>query len=117
MLRLAGKYADICYIPPWGKMSQGEARELVRSEAKRNGRSLAFADAYTPLGPDQAYNRRDYGKKVEEASRNGFEYFITAFSMEVAPWEITDSSLQETTESYLKCLTDFANNIIPSYNE
>ncbi len=117
MLRLAGKYADICYIPPWGKMSQEEARELVRSEAKRNERSLAFADAYTPLGPDQAYNRRDYGKKVEEASRNGLEYFITAFSMDVPPWEITDSSLHETTESYLKCLTDFANNIIPSYNE
>ena len=74
MLRLAGKYADICYITPWNKMSQQEAREIVLEQAKRNGkeRKISLAAAYTPLGSDERYERKGYRREVEEAAKSGF---------------------------------------------
>ncbi len=118
MLQLAGMYADICYVPPWSKMSQKQAREVVLAEARRNNRQsgITFAYANTPLGPTDHYDRKDYGKRVEEASKNGFEYFITAFSMNGAPWE-SEASSPKGTENYLNCLRDFASSFIPSYGK
>lgn len=118
MLRLAGKFADICYIPPWNKMKHEDARKIVLEEAGRVGRSgkLKFAYAYTPLGPNQQYNRDEYGSKVKDAAEKGFDYFITAFNMEVAPWEVDPPSIHRVSEAYNKSLRDFAQSIIPSYN-
>ncbi len=101
MLQLAGMYADICYVPPWSKMSQEQAREVVLAEARRNKRQsrITFAYAHTPLGPTGHYDRKDYGKHVEEASKNGFEYFITAFSTDGPPWE-SEASSPKGTENY-----------------
>lgn len=117
MLELAGMYADICYIPPWNKMSPQESRETVLAEAKRHNRhsQITFAYAHTPLGPTEHYDRKEYGKHVEEASKNGFEYFITAFSMDGPPWESKASS-PPGVENYLNCLRDFASSFIPSYS-
>lgn len=118
MLRLAGRYADICYVPPWNKMSHEEARIIVREEIRRRNREdkISFATAYTPLGPDQHYDRREYGREVERAANSGFDYFITAFSMDLPPWELGSSSLTKVTDSYVKWLKDFAQTFIPSYS-
>ncbi len=117
MLRLAGRYADICYIPPWNKMKHEDARRIVQDEAKRSGRrdKVEFAYAYTPLGPNQQYDREEYGKKVEEAADNGFDYFITAFNMDAAPWELDPPSIPKVSTAYLKSLRDFAKSFIPSH--
>ncbi len=116
MLKLAGRYADICYVPPWSKVPVEESRELVLSEAKLHGRKddVSFAEAYTPLGPDQSYNRELYRKEVQRAASRGFTYFITAFNLDVAPWEVNDSTLRGVTESYLSTLRDFSQTIMPS---
>ncbi len=89
MLQLAGEYTDICYIPPWIKMSPEEARKIVQDSAERHNRqeNISFAYAHTPLGPTDHYDQLDYGNHVEEASRNGFEYFITAWPLARPPWE------------------------------
>src|SRR5215831_19242301 len=29
MLKLAGRYADICYIPPWNKIKHEDAKRIV----------------------------------------------------------------------------------------
>ncbi len=118
MLRLAGMYADICHVPPWSKTSQKQAREVVLAEARRHNRQsrITFAYAYTPLGPTDHYDRKDYGKHVEEASKNGFEYFITAFSMDGPPWE-SEASSPKGTQNYLNSLRDFASSFIPSYGK
>ena len=118
MLRLAGRFADICYIPPWNKMNPSEAREIVLAEAKRNNRQnhVRFAYAYTPLGPSQRYSREDYGKQVEMAAKSGYDYFITAFNMDAAPWE-PEASTPKAIEDYLDCLLDFSANLISSYDK
>ncbi len=118
MLQLAGEYADICYIPPWNKMSHQDARKVVLDAARRNTRQerISFAYAHTPLGPTDHYDRIEYGKHVEEASQNGFEYFITAFSLTAPPWD-SEASSPKGIDSYLKCLRDFADSFIPSYDK
>jgi alkanesulfonate monooxygenase SsuD/methylene tetrahydromethanopterin reductase-like flavin-dependent oxidoreductase (luciferase family) len=117
MLKLAGRYADICYIPPWSKVPPEESRKLVLAEAKLHGRrdDICFAEAYTPLGPDQSYNRDLYLKEVQKAASKGFTYFVTAFNLEVAPWEVNESTLQGVTESYLSTLHDFSKIIMPRF--
>jgi alkanesulfonate monooxygenase SsuD/methylene tetrahydromethanopterin reductase-like flavin-dependent oxidoreductase (luciferase family) len=117
MLELAGRYADICYIPPWSKMPFEESRKLVLAEAKLHARKdgVSFAEAYTPLGPNQSYNRELYRKEVEKADSKGFSYFITAFNLDEAPWEINGSNLQRTTESYLTTLRDFSQTVMPGF--
>ena len=118
MLQLAGKYADICYIPPWNKMSHQESKGIVLDAAKSRNRQerISFAYAYTPLGPADHYDRAEYGKQVEEAQRDGFEYFITAFSLTAPPWD-SEASSPKGIDTYLKCLHDFANSFIPSYDK
>jgi alkanesulfonate monooxygenase SsuD/methylene tetrahydromethanopterin reductase-like flavin-dependent oxidoreductase (luciferase family) len=117
MLKLAGRYADICYIPPWSKVPFEESRKLVLAEAKLHGRKddIRFAEAYTPLGPDQSYNRELYLKEVQKAASKGSTYFVTAFNLEVAPWEVNDSTLQRVTESYISTLDDFSKTIMPRF--
>jgi len=118
MLQLAGEHADICYIPPWNKMSHQEARRIVLDSAKRHNRQemISFAYAHTPLGPTDHYDRVDYGEHVEEASQNGFEYFITAFSLAAPPWS-SEASSPKAIDGYLKSLRDFAESFIPSYGK
>jgi len=117
MLRLAGQYADICYVPPWNKLSFEESKRIVLQEAKHHGREdkVSFAAAYTPLGPGQGYDREQYRREVEKANTAGFSYFITAWNQDAAPWEVTASSLQGAIRSYLSCLNDFAENVMPAF--
>ncbi len=117
MLRLAGRQADICYIPPWNKMGFEESKNIVMEEAKRHGREdkVSFAAAYTPLGPGQSHDMKQYHREVEKAHRAGFKYFITAWNQDVAAWGVDASSLPSVTRNYLTCLKDFAQNVMPSF--
>jgi hypothetical protein len=38
MLRLAGRYGDMCFIPPWIQAPFAKVRSLVDKEAHREGR-------------------------------------------------------------------------------
>jgi len=102
MLRMAGKYANICHIPDWTKPSPWKAREKVLREARRHRpeRKLSFAGGSSrPLAP--RYERGQHVKKAEEASEHGCEFFIVSFP----------GPRQES----LGWLRDFAENIIPSF--
>lgn len=102
MLRMAGKYADICHIPDWTKPSPWQAREKVLGEARlrRRERKLSFAGGSSrPLGP--RYEKAQHQTKVDEANKHGCEFFIVSF-----PGQRKGS---------LDTLRDFAENIIPSF--
>src|SRR5881296_4594805 len=45
MLKMAGRYGDICFIAPWTQIPFGKAKEIALREARKRGRqsSLAFA--------------------------------------------------------------------------
>lgn len=79
MLRMAGRYADICHIPSWVKMSIDEARKIVLESARLCSRekSLSFAGGSVSV-PKPASNEQ-YRREVEEARRMGCEYFLVAF--------------------------------------
>ena len=117
MSRLAGRYADICYVPPWNKMDFSESKETVVQEARRNNREgeISFAYGYTPLGPGEVYDVKAYAQKVEEAEQNGFEYFITAFAFNAPPWDFTPPIISDETQQYLTRLAEFSKTCISSF--
>jgi len=116
MLKLAGRHADICYIPPWNNMKPEDAKKIVLDQARRSGRDdkIEFAYAYTPLGPKQFYDREQYRKNVEDAKDQDYDYFITAFNMDAAPWDLDPISAPRVSESYRKSLVDFAKTFMQS---
>ena len=101
MLRLAGRYSDICHIPPWVQVSMEKARSIVKQEARRFHREdkIAFA-AGSVANRDQKFELKAIGHDVEKAAKYGAVYYIAA--------------LHRT--GYLDNLEEFAKSIIPSYS-
>lgn len=97
MLRMAGRYADICLIPPWTKLSYAEARRIALREAEHYGRREKLSLACLEFRPK--YDPEEHRKTVEKADRNGFDYFIVGF------WH----------ENCLDSTEKFAREIIPSF--
>jgi alkanesulfonate monooxygenase SsuD/methylene tetrahydromethanopterin reductase-like flavin-dependent oxidoreductase (luciferase family) len=83
MLRMAGKYADMCYIAPWTKISFSNAKSMVENAAQKAGRSerIVFgAGAPTLFG--ERFDMKVLKKDVETAIENGCEFYVTAFPQE-----------------------------------
>ncbi len=101
MLRMAGRYANICLIPAWPNLNNAKARKIVLEEARRNGREgkLSFADMVMFPREGSKYDRDEYRGRIEEAAKAGSRYFITPFPM----------------VGYMEALRDFAKNVIPSF--
>ncbi len=79
MLRLTGRYADICFIPPWASHQREEIRSKVleaAAGAKRAGEVSFMAGDMGARGP---YDSREYARKVEAAVESGASYYNTAF--------------------------------------
>lgn len=104
MLRLAGKYGDIVFLPPDMKLDFNEAKNIILEAAKENNRTDKFSFAAgSPLnetgrGP-ATYNRERFRKAVLEAEKNGCEYF---------DFTITENELIDS-------MNDFAKNVMPSF--
>ncbi len=84
MLKLAGRYGDIVFLPPEIKPSFSEAKGIVLRAAKQSKRTtrLSFA-ATSPSNAggrsDSTYDPKTHGDAVLEAARNGCEYFVLSF--------------------------------------
>lgn len=103
MLRLAGKYGDICYIPAFQtKFSFSEGKDITLLEAKRFGREdkISFAAG---ISFGLKYSPKYYVRRVEEAQRDGCDYFIVPFP--------------RGDKKYLESMRDFGKNILPSFIE
>jgi alkanesulfonate monooxygenase SsuD/methylene tetrahydromethanopterin reductase-like flavin-dependent oxidoreductase (luciferase family) len=100
MLRLAGKYADICYIPPWIKMGFEKALLTVRAAASEAGRGdmIAFAGGSTsPLS--SKFDPEAYIRDVEKALGIGCSYYVVSFPR----------------DSYIQSMEAFASTVVPSF--
>jgi len=118
MLRLAGEVADICYIPPWIKMSYDEARALVLEAARKSGRvsSIAFAYSFDGVIPPR-YDRKLFLQRVEEAVDKKCEYFMVPFRyVNEKPWKPDGIVSERETAALLESISDFAKNIMPSFS-
>ena len=101
MLKLAGKYADICYIPTFQR-AEGyeEGKEKVLKAAKRVNRADKIAFMAGAMGSRTPYDQKEYFRKVESAVEMGASYFLTSFSQ---------------TEEFTDSMRRFAKEIMPSF--
>ncbi len=123
MLRLAGKYADICYVPPWIKMTRDEAVALILKEARKFDRadkiSFAYSFDYSSEGViPPKYDPKLYFDRVQEAADKGCKYFMAPFRFGVeVPWRLKSSQIPEETQKYLEPVREFARDIMPSFSD
>lgn len=99
MLRMAGKYGDICLIPPWAQMGREEAKKIVLDSAKKNSREDKIAFAGLSFSRE-GYDRNEVSKTVAQAKDEGCQYYILGFPR----------------EGHLNAMRDFAEEIIPSFS-
>lgn len=101
MLKLAGRYSDICYIPPWqGTESHEEREEIVLEAARKFNRADRIAFMADGMRPETAYKSAEYVKKVEAAKEKGATYFLVSFSR---------------NQEILNSIRSFAKEVIPSF--
>lgn len=101
MLRLAGKYGDIVYIPQFGESeSYAERKDIVMKAAKKANRANKIAFMEGPMMTMDAYNSEEFLKHVEGAKESGATYFLT--------------SLPRNKE-HIASITSFARDVIPSF--
>jgi len=99
MLRLTGRYADICFIPPWNSERREEIKAKVMKAAEDADRVGEVAFMVGEMGGRGPYDSKDYVAKVEAAARWGADYYSTAFPR----------------DSHIESMRRFAEDVMPSY--
>ncbi|MHA2195906.1 MAG: LLM class flavin-dependent oxidoreductase [Promethearchaeota archaeon] len=97
MLKLAGQYGNICFLPPWPGSNLEDMRQIVTESAQLHNRTdeVSFM-----VGEMRPLDIGEYAAKVEKAADSGAGYFLASFQR--TP-ELTDT------------IKKFAEEIIPSY--
>jgi len=100
MLRLAGKYGNICYIPHTQTPEEfEEGKKKVLRVAERLNRTDKIAFMVGEMSR-VSYDQKEYFRRVEEAIEVGASYFQTSFPR---------------NESLINSVRRFAGEIIPSF--
>lgn len=97
MLKLAGQYGDICFLPPWPGKNPEDMKQIVKESAKLHNRTDKIVFMAGEMGPSGI---EEYPTKVEKAADSGVGYFLASFQR--------SSKLTDTIKR-------FAEEIIPSY--
>ena len=79
MLRLTGREADICFIPPWQSSKFNEMKEIVLTAAKEAGRVDDIEFMSGMMGADKPYDADAYMKVIEDSEAKGCTYCNVAF--------------------------------------
>ena len=79
MLRLTGREADICFIPPWQSSKFNEMKEIVLTAAKEAGRVDDIEFMSGMMGTDKPYDADAYMKVIEDSEAKGCTYCNVAF--------------------------------------
>jgi len=100
MLKMAGRYGDICFIAPWTQVPFGKAKEIVLQEARRKGRqsSLAFAMG-TPRSPEK-FDPKEAEESASLAVKEGCLYCVVPFSR----------------NNFVNDMKEFAAKVMPSFS-
>ncbi len=100
MLRMAGRYGDICFIPPWLKIPPENAKATVEAAARKAGRpgQVSFAVG-SPVQRDQKFDLKKVEEGIAKAADAGYQYYVIPF-------------LQE---GFVDSMQQFAKQILPSY--
>jgi alkanesulfonate monooxygenase SsuD/methylene tetrahydromethanopterin reductase-like flavin-dependent oxidoreductase (luciferase family) len=101
MLKLAGKYADICYIMPQFQTPgvYEDSKGKVLKAAKKASRVNKVAFMAGSMGSMSPYDLKEYSQRVEKAREEGASYYLTALPR----------------NAYIESMRRFAKEIIPSF--
>jgi alkanesulfonate monooxygenase SsuD/methylene tetrahydromethanopterin reductase-like flavin-dependent oxidoreductase (luciferase family) len=97
MLKLAGQYANICFIPPWPGANPDEMKEIVLEAARIHNRTQELEFMAGNMGPSDI---GEYPTKVEQAVNSGAGYFLASF---------------QRSPNITETIKKFAEEIIPSF--
>lgn len=100
MLEMAGRYADICYVPPWIGAGYDDAKATVLEAAEKAGRSGRVAFMGGAMGTREPYDPEDYAERVQSAADSGAEYYLTTFLR---------------GEGFIDSMRGFAEEVMPSF--
>jgi alkanesulfonate monooxygenase SsuD/methylene tetrahydromethanopterin reductase-like flavin-dependent oxidoreductase (luciferase family) len=102
MLELAGKYANICYIPPFSSApdfyEKGKARVLQAAEAANRKDKIEFMTGSMEF--QEPFSIQRSLERIEAAIKIGASYFLISFPQ---------------TKHLHQVMTEFAKKVIPSY--
>ena len=79
MLRIAGNYGDICYIPMWGG-NLNENWKIVLDAAEKAGRRDKLSIMMGDMGATRSKDSEGHIASIESAIEFGAEYYMIAFS-------------------------------------
>lgn len=99
MLKLTGKYGDICFIPPWAGEKTFEYKKEVLKSAEKHGRKDKIAFMKGMMGARGSFDIKMYSNMVENAIQSGATYINTAFPR----------------DTMIQSMRKFSKDIIPSY--
>ena len=97
MLKLAGQYGDIIFIPPWPGKNPEDMKQIVKESAQLHNRTDKIAFMAGEMGPSDI---GEYLTKVEKAVGDGAGYFLASF---------------QRTTNLTDTIKKFATEIIPSF--
>ena len=99
MVRLAAKYANICYVGSMVKMMRPDIKSKIEAAAEKVGRTNEIEYMEGDMGLMGPYDPDGLVEKIEAAIKGGCSYYMVPFP---------NTSLVES-------MTHFANDIMPSY--
>jgi len=97
MLKLAGQYADICFIPPWPGADPAEMKQTVTESARLHNRTDKLSFMEGNMGPSDI---KEYPSKIEQAVNSGAGYYLVSF---------------QRTPNITETIKKFAEEILPSF--
>jgi alkanesulfonate monooxygenase SsuD/methylene tetrahydromethanopterin reductase-like flavin-dependent oxidoreductase (luciferase family) len=99
MLRLTGRYGDICFIPPWsGNVTS--IKEKVLDSAEKYGRTEKIEFIVGDMGSRGQFDEEVLRKKVTYAEEFGASIYLVSFPR----------------ENQIESMNRFAENIMPSFS-
>jgi alkanesulfonate monooxygenase SsuD/methylene tetrahydromethanopterin reductase-like flavin-dependent oxidoreductase (luciferase family) len=102
MLKLAGRYGDMCFIPPWAQTPFAQARSIVDKEARRLGRQGGLMyGAGSPMVQRGGFDMKALAKDIGTAADNGCQFYVTPFPQ----------------DEYEAKMREFIREVMPSYTD
>jgi alkanesulfonate monooxygenase SsuD/methylene tetrahydromethanopterin reductase-like flavin-dependent oxidoreductase (luciferase family) len=99
MIRLAAKYANICYVGSMVKMMNPDIKSRIEAAAEKVERKNEISYMEGDMGVMGSYDPNGHVEKIEAAIAEGCSYYMVPFP----------------TMSLLESMTQFAEEIIPSF--
>jgi len=100
MLRLTGRYGNICFIPPWAGERSGSMKAKVLEAAEASGRGAEIVFMAGDMGSRGPYDGGEFSRKVATAEESGAGIYMASF-----PRDDMRGSMRR-----------FADEVMPSYS-